>query len=172
MPVSGATDAREACFLLAADREASVVLRSGPAVVSPPVGSDPRWCCVSLSGPPVDVVNSAGVDLVVGGYGADRGYLEVDRGQYDEPAEVFAWSGAGVLLSMRYLKSVGLFDERLFLYYEDFDLAWRGRLRGWRYVYVPTSVARHVPAALLGPRSPACGRPSPTLAAVSGMRPG
>ncbi len=37
-----------------------------------------------------------------------------------------------------YLDDVGLFDERLFLYYEDTDLSWRGRLRGWRYVYVPT----------------------------------
>jgi GT2 family glycosyltransferase len=154
VPVSAAADASEARFLLAAEGEASVVLRSGPTVLSRPVGPDPTWCCLPLAGPRVDVVNSAGVDLVVGGYGADRGYLEVDRGQYDEPADVFAWSGAGVLLSMRYLKSVGLFDERLFLYYEDFDLAWRGRLRGWRYVYVPTSVARHVHAATTGSASP------------------
>ena len=67
---------------------------------------------------------------------------------------MFAWSGASVLLSRAYLDDVGLFDERYFLYYEDLDLSWRGRLRGWRYRYVPQSVARHVHAASTGLRSP------------------
>ena len=62
-----------------------------------------------------------------------------DEGQFDEPADVFAWCGGGVLLRSRYLEDVGLFDERFFLYYEDTDLAWRGRARGWRYRYVPES---------------------------------
>jgi GT2 family glycosyltransferase len=52
-----------------------------------------------------------------------------------------------VLLSRRYLDDVGLFDERYFLYYEDFDLAWRGRARGWRYLYVPGPPVRHVHSA-------------------------
>ena len=47
----------------------------------------------------------------------------------------------------RYLADVGLFDERLFLYYEDVELAWRGLERGWRHRYVPDSVVRHVHAA-------------------------
>ena len=46
-----------------------------------------------------------------------------------------------------YLDDVGLFDEDLFLYYEDLELAWRGSSHGWRYRYVPTSVAHHVHAA-------------------------
>jgi GT2 family glycosyltransferase len=52
-----------------------------------------------------------------------------------------------VLLSRRYLDDVGRFDPRYFLYYEDLDLAWRGRRRGWRYRYVPESVVRHVHSA-------------------------
>src|SRR5207244_12193902 len=40
-----------------------------------------------------------------------------------------------------------LFEEDLFVYYEDFDLAWRGRARGWRYLYVPASVVYHVHTA-------------------------
>ena len=50
---------------------------------------------------------------------------------------MFAWSGGAVLLTTRYLADVGLFDEQLFLYYEDVDLSWRERQRGWRYRYVP-----------------------------------
>ncbi|HEY8057795.1 MAG TPA: hypothetical protein VID94_03545, partial [Acidimicrobiales bacterium] len=34
--------------------------------------------------------------------------------------------------------------------YEDTDLAWRGRSRGWRYRYVPESRIRHIHAASSG----------------------
>jgi hypothetical protein len=110
------------------------------------VGPVPAWYPVPL-GSPITVVNNAGTELVADGYGADRGYLEPDDGRFDQPAEVFAWCGAGVLLRRAYLDDVGLFDERLFLYYEDLELAWRGRERGWRYRSVPTSVVHHVHAA-------------------------
>lgn len=80
----------------------------------------------------------------------DRGYGEVDDGQYDDPEEVWGWCGGGVLLRREYLDDVGLFDERLFLYAEDVDLSWRGRRRGWRYRYVPTSVVHHVHRASSG----------------------
>ena len=76
------------------------------------------------------------------------------HGQYDEPAEVFAWCGGSVLFRPAYLADVGLFDERFFLYYEDTDLSWRGRLRGWRYRTAPASVARHVHAATSSEGSP------------------
>ena len=52
-----------------------------------------------------------------------------------------------MLLTTRYLADVGLFDEQLFLYYEDVDLSWRGASGGWRYRYVPESVVRHVHSA-------------------------
>ncbi len=94
-----------------------------------------------------DVINNVGSRLVLGGYGGDRGFLEPDRGQYAQPEDVFAWCGGAVLLSVRYLRDVGIFDDRYFMYYEDTDLSWRGRLAGWRYRYVPESVVRHVHAA-------------------------
>ena len=73
----------------------------------------------------------------------DRGYGELDQGQYDLEEDVWGWCGAAVLLRRRYLDDVGRFDERLFLYAEDADLSWRGARRGWRYRYVPSSVVRH-----------------------------
>ncbi|MGD9702375.1 MAG: glycosyltransferase [Acidimicrobiia bacterium] len=118
-------------------------------------GPAPMWVDVPLDQEPFDVVNNVGSCLFAGGYGGDRGFLEPDHGQYDEAADVFAWCGGGVLLRRAYLDDVGLFDERLFLYYEDSDLSWRGQLRGWRYLYVPTSVIRHRHAASSGgPASP------------------
>jgi GT2 family glycosyltransferase len=125
---------------------------SGEALLRTPPGDavelrvDGEWRQVER-GEPVDVVNNVGSILVAGGYGADRGFQEVDAGWYDKPAEVFAWCGAAVLLRRAYLDDVGELDERLFLYYEDFDLSWRGQARGWRYRYVPDSVVRHVHTA-------------------------
>lgn len=88
-------------------------------------------------------VNNTGTVLDGRLNGRDRGWGDPDDGRWDEPGEVWGWCGAAVLLSAAYLRDVGRFDERLFLYYEDIDLAWRGRERGWRYAYVPTSVVHH-----------------------------
>ena len=137
-----------ACELrLAADGDRTVVLRSGDERTEHRLGPEPRWYPVRLGGEPFDVLNNVGSVVLADGHGADRGYLERDDGQFDRVEEVFAWCGAAVLLSRAYLEQVGLFDDRFFLYYEDFDLSWRGRAQGWRYLYVPASVVRHVHSA-------------------------
>ena len=78
----------------------------------------------------------------------DRGEGEVDRGQYDTVEEVFAASGAGLLVRRVALEDIAqngeYLDERLFMYKEDSDLGWRLRLRGWRCFYVPGAPAYHV----------------------------
>jgi GT2 family glycosyltransferase len=132
---------------LSAEREKTVSLSAGGPVVEVTVGTEPSWHRVALVGPAYDVINNVGSRLVLGGYGGDRGFLEPDRGQYAAPEDVFAWCGGAVLLSTRYLREVGIFDDRYFMYYEDTDLSWRGRLAGWRYRYVPASVVRHEHAA-------------------------
>lgn len=52
------------------------------------------------------------------------------------------------------LEDVGLFDERLFMYGEDLDLAWRAHFRGWRFRYTPASVVYHVHCGSSGEHSP------------------
>ncbi len=132
---------------LAADDDRTVVARSGDRSTEVHVTREPAWHRIALGGDPFDVLNNVGSVLLADGHGADRGYLERDDGQFDEVEEVFAWCGAAVLLSSEYLERVGLFEEHYFLYYEDFDLSWRGRAQGWRYFYVPGSVVRHVHSA-------------------------
>jgi GT2 family glycosyltransferase len=132
---------------LSAEREKVVRLGTGAGICEVTVTETPAWHQVPLAGPAYDVINNVGSRLVLGGYGGDRGFLEPDEGQYSQPEEVFAWCGGAVLLSVRYLRDVGIFDDRYFMYYEDTDLAWRGRLAGWRYCYVPDSVVRHEHAA-------------------------
>jgi GT2 family glycosyltransferase len=132
---------------VAAEREKELVVRSGEREAPIAVRPVPTWVEVPLDGPRVDVIQNAGSLMIEGGYAGDRGFLELDGGQYDEPAEVFAWCGCSVLMRRRYLEDVGLFDDRFFLYYEDIDLSWRGRSQGWRYRYVPEAIVRHVHTA-------------------------
>ena len=127
------------------DKEVRLSWEGGEAVLAVGPAMAPASC--SVDGPTVDVVNNAGSIVLTNGYGADRGYQEVDRGQYDAPEEVFALCGCAVALRSSAGRSVGWFDEDFFLYYEDTDLAWRLRAAGWGIRYEPTAVVRHVHAA-------------------------
>ena len=135
---------------LAADGPVRVTVRSGGETKHHEVEVEPAWYPAPLDGVPFDVINNVGTTLVRDTYGADRGWLDVDNGHLDAPADVFAWCGGAVLLRADYLRDVGLLDERLFLYSEDLELSWRGRARGWRYRTAPTSVVRHEHAATSG----------------------
>ncbi|MDP9408254.1 MAG: glycosyltransferase [Actinomycetota bacterium] len=101
----------------------------------------------------VDVLNSAGTVLHPDGSAGDRGFGRVDDGSYDAPLEVFGGCGASLALRTAALRDVGLFDDDWFLYYEDVDLCWRLRRRGWVVHYAPASVARHEHSASAGTRS-------------------
>ena len=89
------------------------------------------------------VINNVGTVLRSDWYGADRGFDEPDDGRYGDEDDIEAWCGGAVLLRAEYLRECGLFDERLFLYYEDLELSLRGREAGWRFRYVPSSVVEH-----------------------------
>jgi GT2 family glycosyltransferase len=116
---------------------------SAPApVLTAELDAEPRDVQLRTNGE-VRIVNSAGGALYAGWSGGDRGFLEPDLGQYDDACEVFAWCGGAVLLRVDYLREVGVFDPSYFLYYEDFDLSWRGRSAGWTYRYEPTSRVFH-----------------------------
>jgi GT2 family glycosyltransferase len=77
-----------------------------------------------------------------------RGAGEEDTGQYDQPGEVFGSPGAAPLYKREMLEDIAFrgqyFDESFFLWYEDVDLDWRARWRGWKCVYTPSAVAHHL----------------------------
>lgn len=153
LPVEGSGLPTTVHLRLASGRgpvECEVRVGGAPAGVS--VGVHPAWTSMP-AGPITEIVNNAGTVLLPGGAIADRGYLDPDGPEFDESVDVFGWSGAAVLIRRRFLDEVGVFDEPFFLYYEDGDLSWRGRLRGWSYRYVPTSVVHHDHSATVGDRS-------------------
>jgi hypothetical protein len=99
--------------------------------------------------PAVDVINNVGGIVLRDGSGADRGFQEIDEGQYDEPAEVFTGCGNGMALRTAVGRELGWFDEAFFMYYEDTDLSGVA-LRGWS---VSTS-RRQYCATCIRPRAP------------------
>lgn len=99
-------------------------------------------------------IQNAGSLLLGDGSGADRGFHERDHGQFDTREEVFGACGAAVLYRREMLDDVGMFDETFFNYYEDTDLSWRMRLRGWTVLYEPRAVVHHVHAGSSGEWSP------------------
>jgi GT2 family glycosyltransferase len=154
LPVDEGSPRAAARLRLGADVPTPVVVTSGSAVTELDVGPGVGWYEVAVGAEPVRVINNVGSVLLPDGYAADRGFLEPADGRYLDPDDVFAWCGAAVLLRADYLREVGLFDERLFLYYEDLELSWRGRASGWRYRYVPDAAVAHVHSATAVAGSP------------------
>lgn len=98
------------------------------------------------------VVNSTGNVVTRQGAATDRDWL-TPRDLLDADPEVFGFCGGAAVLRVAALTEVGVFDESLFLYYEDTDLSWRLRGGGWRIRYESTAVAWHKHAQSSDPAS-------------------
>ncbi|KAA6232233.1 glycosyltransferase family 2 protein [Chlorobium phaeovibrioides] len=79
---------------------------------------------------------------------------ETDRGQYDEPRDIFWASGAAMFVRRSAVVEVGGFDEDFFMHMEEIDLAWRLQLAGYKVRSAPDSVVLHEGGASLGEGSP------------------
>jgi GT2 family glycosyltransferase len=93
------------------------------------------------------LVDSKGIRMTRSGR-----HFDIEQGRPDRQAEVvtevFGVSGAAALYRMSFIRDVTIggefLDEDFFTFREDADVAWRGRLLGWRALYVPDAVAHHV----------------------------
>jgi GT2 family glycosyltransferase len=89
---------------------------------------------------------------------SNRGYKQVDEGQFSQKDYIFGVNGACPLLKRAMLDDVAIheeyFDEAFFLYGDDYDLGWRAQLMGWRSIYVPTAIAYHYGKGSGGLNSP------------------
>jgi len=99
------------------------------------------------------VIDSAGLSVTLAGMGCQR-RLGQTVDQVQTPEEVFGACAAAALYRRELLDDVGLFDEDYFAYYEDVDLAWRARLRGWRAMLVPQALVYHAHSATGGRGTP------------------
>ena len=68
---------------------------------------------------------------------------ELDRGQYDSPADCDYLPGCSLLLSAETVNKAGLMPEKYFMYFEETDWCWRMKTAGMKLFYVPQSVVWH-----------------------------
>lgn len=98
-------------------------------------------------------IDSVGIRILKTHQFEDIGQGEVDFGQFDQPRDIFGVSGAAVLLRREALKDTAFFntekgkweyfDESMFIYKEDVDLAYRLQWAGWKSRFTPKAIAYH-----------------------------
>jgi len=81
-------------------------------------------------------------------------HLEEDRGQYDDPTEIFWGSGACLLVHADLYRQAGGLDEQFFAHMEEIDLCWRLKRMGYAIHFVPASTIYHVGGGTLGRDNP------------------
>lgn len=86
---------------------------------------------------------------------AQRGFGEVDRGQYDVMQQVDYFPGFGFMARREVFETLNFLDERFYGYgHEDTDFCLRAARSGYRVVYVPKAVLWHRGSATIGGYSP------------------
>ncbi len=105
-----------------------------------------------------DKIDCVGIVLARDGTAHNRGYGEIDNGQYENEEEIFGANATAVLYTRDSLEKTKLpgnnyFDRDHFVYYEDVDLAWRMRLAGFKAYLCPKARVWHVHSATAGKSS-------------------
>ena len=62
---------------------------------------------------------------------------------YEVPSSVLFGTGSAMFVRASDFESLGGFDERFFMFFEDVDLGWRLNLTGRSFAYEPRSIAYH-----------------------------
>jgi len=93
------------------------------------------------------VFDSTGIEIYASRRVKDRDAGLMDDGSREHAEQVFGACAAAALYRRKMLDDVSpdgeIFAESFFSYYEDADLAWRARRRGWEAWYVPTATGWH-----------------------------
>ncbi|TSD66592.1 glycosyltransferase family 2 protein [Inquilinus sp. KBS0705] len=80
--------------------------------------------------------------------------VEEDKGQYNQPGEIFWATGAALFIKKKYWDLSGGFDESFFAHMEEIDLCWRLKNMGYKVMYCPQSTVYHVGGGTLNAENP------------------
>jgi len=84
----------------------------------------------------------------------ERGYGEIDHGQYDRDAEVDYINGCAILIKKEAAEAAGMWDAIFYICVDDADFCTRVKRKGFRCVYVHRAVLYHMVAYTTGGYSP------------------
>jgi len=102
-------------------------------------------------------LDSSGLFLSAWRTAKERGYGQPDLGQFEKEGLIFGVNGAVAFYRKQMLEEVkdtnGYFDSRFGMFYEDLDISWRAKRRGWLAYYIPAALAYHVRGGSFRPDS-------------------
>lgn len=84
----------------------------------------------------------------------ERGYGEIDRGQYDRDDEVDYINGCAILIKRSAGEAAGVWDPIFFICVDDADFCTRVKQKGFRCVYVHRAVLYHMVSYTTGGYTP------------------
>ena len=141
----GARDASgELLFLLNND---TVIARDCVEQMAKVLLEQDEWCIgcfpkvVFHSDP--HIVNAMGAAWHVRCHWRDARVGQIDLGQFTQPERVFGSIFPAVLRRRELFLRIGMFDETMFSYCEDFDLCYRANILGYHFVTAPRALVRH-----------------------------
>ncbi len=88
-------------------------------------------------------LHTAGDTFATDGSAANRGFGELDQGQYDDGDYVFSACGGAAVYRRSLLDEIGYLDDDFFFLLEDVDIAWRAQLAGYAVWFAPGAVVYH-----------------------------
>lgn len=94
------------------------------------------------------IIDSAGIYFYREGIAVDRGFGEKDRGQYDKEEFIDGACCAAAMYRRSMLEDIRIgeefYDEDFFAFVEDSEISFHAGIRGWRTLYLPSALVRHV----------------------------
>lgn len=88
------------------------------------------------------MINTCGIICHFTGLSFTRGFRE-SPSKYNESEYVSGFSGCCFAIRRSDFEELGKFDENFFIYNEDTDLSWRAHLKGFKIMYIPSSIVKH-----------------------------
>jgi GT2 family glycosyltransferase len=82
------------------------------------------------------------------------GEMEEDRGQYNVSGETFGAHGCAMMVKRKVIDEVGMFPEKFFLYYEEWDWSARIRKAGYKIWYTADATIFHKESMSVGKKNP------------------
>ncbi len=82
------------------------------------------------------------------------GLAEIDKGQYNKSRPTFAAHGCAMMVKRDVLQEVGMFAEKFFLYYEEWDWSARIRKANYKIWYTADAEIYHKESLTVGKSNP------------------